>query len=341
MQAQGGQIYFLVALVIAVFALVLLILKPFFAPLTLAAVFAVVFYPLYVRIRASMPSYPSIASLLTVLIVCILIIALVSIIGVQLFAEVQHLYESIASTGSITALLPQKVTQLIEIYAPAAIASFDATAYLKAALTWLIGNLDSIFSGASRTALETVIFLIALYYLLKDGQRFVEKLIAVSPLEDADDAEILARLQNAVSSVLKGSIIVALIQGTLTAIGFTIFGVPSPMLWGTVAAVAALVPGLGTALVTGPAVILLLIQGATAPAIGLAIWGTVAVGMVDNLLGPRLMSHGIRMHPLLMLLSVLGGLALFGPIGFLVGPLALALFFALIEIVTDRQVLLS
>jgi predicted PurR-regulated permease PerM len=111
-----------------------------------------------------------------------------------------------------------------------------------------------------------------------------------------------------------------------------IFDIPAPAVWGAVAAIAAFIPGIGTSLVIVPGIIYLLLTGNTAYAIGLAIWGAVAVGLIDNVLGPHLVNKGVHIHPFLILVSVLGGLSTFGPIGFILGPLVLALLFALLEV---------
>ena len=118
----------------------------------------------------------------------------------------------------------------------------------------------------------------------------------------------------------------------MTEMGFSIFGVPNPILWGSVAAVAALIPGVGTALVLIPSILYLFFIGETVSASGLLVWGIVAVGLVDNILGPKLVGRGIKLHPFLTLLSILGGISFFGPLGFLFGPLTLSLLFAFLEI---------
>jgi predicted PurR-regulated permease PerM len=118
----------------------------------------------------------------------------------------------------------------------------------------------------------------------------------------------------------------------VTGIGFTIFGVPNPVLWGGIATIAALIPLVGTGIIVMPAGAWLLLTHHTGAGTGLIIWGFIFVGLVDNVLHPYVMKKGMDMHPFLILLSVLGGLSYFGPIGFLAGPIVLAFFFALLEI---------
>ena len=125
---------------------------------------------------------------------------------------------------------------------------------------------------------------------------------------------------------------IGLIQGMLTGVGFWMFGVSNPVIWGTVAAVASLVPALGTSLVNIPAIIFLFLSGNISQAIGLLIWVVLAVGLIDNILGPYFINRGVKIHPFLILISVLGGISFFGPVGFIAGPVVLGLLFALLEL---------
>jgi predicted PurR-regulated permease PerM len=160
----------------------------------------------------------------------------------------------------------------------------------------------------------------------------MQLLIKISPLPDSEDEIILNRMANAVRAVATGTLFLSLIQGTFAAIGFAIFGIPHPILWGTIATVGALMPGIGTSLVAAPAIIYLFVIGDTVPAIGLLIWSALVVGLVDNILGPYLIGRKSNMHPFIILLSVLGGIVVFGPLGFIVGPVIVALFLVLLEI---------
>jgi predicted PurR-regulated permease PerM len=122
------------------------------------------------------------------------------------------------------------------------------------------------------------------------------------------------------------------IQGVLTTIGFYLFGIQHAVLWGSIAAVAALVPGFGTSIVVVPGIIFLFLSGSTNPAIGLTIWSVVIIGLVDNFLMPTFVGKKFQAHPMLILFGVLGGIFLFGPIGVFMGPLVIALLLALIDI---------
>jgi predicted PurR-regulated permease PerM len=157
-------------------------------------------------------------------------------------------------------------------------------------------------------------------------------LVSLSPLTDKDNALIVSRLKSAISATVRSTLVIGLAQGALTGVGFRIFGVPNPILWGSIATLTALVPGVGTALVITPAIIFLFFTGSIFGGIGLLVWGVVVNGFVDNFWRPKLIGDDTQLHPLVVLLAVLGGLALFGPLGFVLGPLAVNICLALAAI---------
>jgi len=144
--------------------------------------------------------------------------------------------------------------------------------------------------------------------------------------------QIFLKLRKTINSVMVGTVFIAVIQGVLTALGFAVFGINQPVLWGSFGALLALIPGIGATLIFIPAILIKLILGETMGALGLALWGLIAVSPIDNILRPIFIERGMKVHPFLILVSVLGGLTLFGPIGFLLGPIVLSLFFALTSI---------
>ncbi len=342
MQNQRLRPYFLLLSLVGAIALAAAVLWPFIKPLALAMVFAVVLQGLYNRISSLFGGWPSTAALLTVIVSVLLILLPLSLVGVLVGNEAHNLYVSLEEGGGQNAVaeLALRADETFGGIVPSfrkfsRSFSTDLDAYTKEALQWIAGHAGEIFSSVSRLLLSSFIFFIALYYLLRDGKRVRQLLIELSPLSDREDEGVLNRLELAVNSVIKGNLVIALVQGVLATIGFLLFGVPNAVLWGTVAAVAALIPGFGTALVFIPAVAFLFLTGTLLQAAGLLIWGVLAVGLIDNLLGPTLVGSGMKLHPLLVLLSVLGGLIYFGPAGIFLGPLSLSLLLALLSIYSD------
>lgn len=332
MSQKRLQIYFFTGFYLIILVLAFLIFRPFIPVLALAGMFAVILQPVQDRLnKLFRERVPGIAAALAILMLILLFLVPIGFIGAQVFHETSNLYSYVTTNGKdITAILDDVVTKPVNRYFPGF--SIDVDTYARQALSWMIGNLAQIFSGTLQTVLGFFIGFVALYYFLKDGRRFLQTLAELSPLPDRYDIQIMDRLTLAINSIVKGSLLIALIQGILSGIGYAIFGLPNPALWGMLAATGALIPGVGTTIVLIPAVTYLIITGNYLPAAGLAIWGMTAVGLIDNILGPSLVGHGVKVHPLFILFAVLGGIAFFGPTGFLLGPLILSLLYALTDI---------
>lgn len=340
MSYQQIQIYFFLGLLVGITTLTIFVFLPYAGPLLVGATFAIIFYPLHQKILYAVSHKESLAALLTTAIILIVILAPLIYFGVEVFQQARDLYRTVTASNNQSALLntintfigtyvkpffPQVQSSVQELF-------LNFSQYIRQFLSWVLQNFGSFFSSIARIMFSLILSLFALYYLLKDGKKFTQALIAISPLADQYDKEILAKLRSVINSVIKGTLVVAVIQGILAGLGFFTFGVPNAAIWGAVTIVTALLPAIGTALITIPAIIYLFVVGNTVGGIGLLIWSIVIVAGIDNFLRPKLIERDIRIHPFLILLSVLGGIRMFGPIGFLIGPLILSLLFALFDI---------
>lgn len=339
-----GRTYFLLTLLIGAALLSFFVLQPFLTTIALAAIFAIVLEPIHARITKKLGNTSTFAALVTLLAGCVLILIPISLVTTLVVNEAHRAYVDFAN-GSTAASAQQIATQVgawLDPIIPGATnyvdtISAEINAYAKQALQWIVERIGTAFAGAIGVFIRTLIFLMALFYFIKDGARLEKALIKQSPLLDEDVATIFARLKSTVTSVVKGSLSIACIQGTLAGIGYFIFGVPNAALWGVCTAVAALIPGVGTSLIIVPSVIYLIATGSTASAIGMLLWGTLLVGLIDNFLAPRLMGKGAKLHPLATLLSVVGGVGLYGPVGIFLGPLTLSFLFAVYSVYTSRM----
>lgn len=335
--------YFFFILLLGAAVASVFIFMPFLTPIILGIAASVVAYPVYIRLSRLLGSdvgwRANLAAFLTVIFVIVIIIAPLFFLVSRIYVEVQSLYAILTDESGrsvvITGLnnLSQFISNsMFNIFPAYSFDSLNVTEYLKTLLVWIFGNLDKIFTGLATIGIYLFVFVLSMFYFMRDGAYIKRKFVSWSPLLDKYDEYITSTLKRAILSVFGGTVVVAVIQGILTGIGFLIFDIPAPAVWGAVAAIAAFIPGIGTSLVIVPGIIYLLIAGNTTYAIGLAIWGIVAVGLIDNVLGPHLVNKGVHIHPFLILVSVLGGLSTFGPIGFILGPLVLALLFALLEV---------
>lgn len=323
-------VFFFVLLLLAGY-MVWQIISPFISALALSAVIVTICHPLYLRIKRRLPRQnKSLAAFITTMAVLVIVIIPVVLLSSLVVREIVGFYQDL-DTGSLS-IQPSIAALEAKIHTFAPDFKIDLTEQIKTTAQWLTGNLGAIFKGTVSTIFVFFISLIGSFYFFRDGKDFLAMLIKASPLPDKEDRIIFDRLAVAVRSVATGTVLVAIIQGSLVAIGFALFGIDRAILWGSLASVGALMPGVGTTIVTAPAIVYLFFTGDMLSATGLLVWSMLIVGLVDNLIGPYLISRGNNLHPFIVLISVLGGIALFGPIGFIIGPVVVTFFLVLLEI---------
>lgn len=312
------------------------ILSNFLIVLALAYVIAVLTLPVYARISYYVERVPfirgfasGIAATGVIVLLILLIITPITLILGKVLADAQGFYADVTTRGLSLDLLSTRIQDSLSVYIPDIQQKLDSAA--SSVSGFFVQNIGTFFSGTFDVILKVFLFLLALFYFLKDKASFITMYKGVSPLHESDDNRIFASIQNAVRSIMLGSIVVALAQGVATGVGFAIFGVPNPFFFGSIAVFFALVPGVGPSLIWIPGAIYLYVTGGDQSFawLGQVIWGLGAISLIDNFLGPLVINKGIQIHPLFILLSVIGGISVFGPEGFLFGPLVLSLFIAI------------
>jgi predicted PurR-regulated permease PerM len=192
--------------------------------------------------------------------------------------------------------------------------------------------LQNVLGRVTHATVDLGLFLLMLFFLLRDGGQLKAELRPISPFSEEQEHQIFDHLERTIKGALQAVIVVPVLQGILAGIGFMIFGVPSPFVWGTAVILAAMVPLVGSPLGWIPACVYLVVQGRTGPALGLLAYSIVIVSGSDNLIKPMLLRGSARIHPLLGFLSVIGGVLAFGVFGFLIGPVVLSLVLSAIRI---------
>jgi predicted PurR-regulated permease PerM len=305
---------------------------PFITALALAAIIVVICNPLYRFIGNYITrGNKTLAALLSTVFVFVAVVTPISLVSSLLVHEIVSFYRALDTTGTLEIdTMFNGIETSIKEYIP----GFDInlSEQIRQSVSWFASNIGTIFSGTVSVVFTFLIAMFGSFYLFRDGEKLVHWLISVSPLKDAEDRVILERITKSIRSVATGTVLVAILQGFLAAFGFALFGIDRAVLWGTVAALGALLPGVGTAGIMVPAVAYLFYTGAIFNAIGLTVWAIATIVIVDNILSPYLMSRGSNLHPFIILLSVLGGISLFGPIGFIIGPVMVSLFMVLLEL---------
>jgi len=329
MQTKIVERFFFFGLLLSTLIFTLMIFKPFWAVFILGISFSIILYPIYEWMkRKNMSDW--LAALLTLLLFVVAFCGPLLGLGALLFTQSQNAYVVVSSNTNSSQFIDSINTSVAQ-FLPEGF-TFDANEKLKQFLSFLSANVTTIFTSAVSAIFSFFLLLLVMFYFLRDGEKWRKGLIILSPLSDKDDEKIINKLKNSVNAVLKGYMFIAVIQGILMGLGLWVFGIPNPALWGVVAAIASMLPTIGTALVSVPAIIFLLATGHTTAAIGLAIWAALLVGSIDNFLTPLIVSGKTNIPSLLILFSVLGGIAMMGPIGLLVGPLTISLLYSLISL---------
>lgn len=328
-------VFLLLFLVVAV--VFVLMFEPFFEALILALAFSIIFRPVYRKILNKIGGRQNIASFLTTGLIFIIVLLPLTLLSFQLVNEAHNLYTKVSQEGSAEQSALQNITSelfnYINAYLPEFNLSFNEVATEVG--QWIFNNLGNIFSSVLAIGIGLFIFAFSLFFLFRDSHQAISFFEKLSPLSPTQDKQVIERIRKTIYSVVVGDLLVALIQGALTGLAFFVAGIPQALLWGSLAAIVAIIPGLGPTLLLAPVGVYYIITGAVFKGVALILWGMLVVGLVDNFLRPFLIKRGIEIHPLLILISVLGGLSLFGAVGFLVGPIILSLFLALTGIYTN------
>ena len=327
-QVEKKFLYVLLGIIILI---TLAIFYPFLSVLVLAGTFAIGLSPVCLWIKKNITrDNQGIASAITVILFLVLLCIPLFFVGTTIFNQIQSIYYSIVVNGD-TSTVVQIIDKTINNILPAGF-SFDTHEKIIQLFSFLSSNITGFFTYTFNTIIMFILTISATFYLLKDGRKWKQNLIKLSPLSENNTEELVSNVKNSTNRILKGTLFMALVQGILSWIGFMIFGVPNPALWGVISGLATLVPVVGTSLVVYPVVLFLYLAGMHIQALGLLLWAFILVGIIDNILPPYFIAKGSEMSSLFILFSIIGGISLMGPIGIITGPLILSLLYSLIGI---------
>jgi predicted PurR-regulated permease PerM len=342
---------FVLILVLAVTALFVAVTWPFLKPLLLGAMLAGLCRPLYSWVRRLVRGRRSLAATLTLLILFVLVAGPISAFVGVVVAQAIHVSDQAipwvqqhfgaASTFNAHDWLVQRFPSLAP-YVPEQAQIIESMGRAaKAVGSFLVVGAGQLTTGTAGFLLDLFVMLYAMFFFFRDGPRIIEKIFYYMPLSNRDEELLLERLTSVTRATIKGTLVIGIIQGALAGLGFWVAGIDGAAFWGTIMAVLSVVPGIGAALIWVPAVIYLFITGQTLSAVLLLAWCAAIVGTIDNILRPALVGKDAKMPDLLILIGTLGGLFLFGPIGFIVGPIVCGLFLTVWDIygTTFREIL--
>lgn len=339
---------FFLLILISIIIIGFLIIKPFIAAILSGAILAYLFYPLYQRIGRIIKNENArafIVSLLLVLIVTIPGIAALSLLtkeAIETYSTIEqyklgsNFLDFICANGDNTLC---GWTKSLLSFLPESDLNFYMQSIIGKITSGIIQSLSRMLAAIPNIVLNLIIILFVVYYLLKDGRKMMNQISGLLPLSKSQREHVFERFGQITYGVFMGNLAVAFIQGIAGTIGFMIFGISSPILWGFVMALFALIPYFGTAIVWLPAALNMILIGnltanntMTIKGVLLIIYGLVVISSIDNVIKPKIIGNKADIHPLLVLLGVFGGLNLFGVMGFIIGPIMLSLLLVLINI---------
>ncbi|CAN7574396.1 AI-2E family transporter [Variovorax sp. LjRoot290] len=334
-QLQRGVFLLLLASVTAAF---LAILAPFSGAVLWGVALAILFTPLYKRLLRKMPTRRNLAALATLTICLVIVIIPLSMVTASLVQEVSLVAQKIRSgeinfvryLQQIAAALPQWLLNLLDRFGLGNIEALLAKLSQGAAQgTQLIATQAvNIGQNTFEFLVSFAVMLYLLYFLLRDGTELSKSVREALPLARPHTHYLLNKFTTVIRATIKGNVAVAAVQGALGGLAFWFLDVQGALLWAVLMAFLSLLPAVGAALIWLPVALYFLATGEIWQGVFLIVFGVVVIGLVDNILRPLLVGKDTQMPDYIVLLSTIGGMALFGINGFVIGPVIAALFLA-------------
>jgi len=324
---------FLILLLVLISAVFVAMVRRFLIVLLLAAIFSAMANPVYRALLQFFRGRKHVASI-TTLVLLLLVIGLPAVFlgiivvseAIQVSEKVRPWVENIIQDPRGLTALTERIPgwRFVEPYEDQILTRLGGA--VETLGLFLVNNLTSLTRVTLTFLFNLILLFYAMFFFLMDGRAMLAKMLYYLPLEPEDENLMIGKFVSVTRATLKGTLVIGGVQGLLGGIAFAVAGITSPVFWGTMMMVFSLIPGAGTGIIWVPACIILLIMGETVTALILAVFMAAVVGSIDNILRPRLVGRDTQMHEILILLSTLGGIVLFGVVGFIIGPIVAALF---------------
>ena len=311
---------------------------PFLPALTWALALAVLCTPLQRWLEFRFKT-PGVAAAVAVLLIGLMVIVPVFFVGQRLILEAARgaqLVQLKVDSGEWQRLLESQPR--LKSWIDWIETEIDLPGAVRSAATWLSATAGTIVKGSLVQALQFCLIFYLLFFLLRDRRAGLEALRSAAPLTVPEMNHLLIRVGDTIHATIYGTLAVSAIQGLLGGLMFWALGLPAPLLWGVVMALLAIVPVLGAFVVWVPAAVFLTLEGHQGKAVILVIWGMLVVGTIDNLLRPILMGNRLKLHTVLVFISIIGGLVVFGSSGLILGPIVFTVTLVLLELWPHRAV---
>ena len=336
--------YFFGVLALIILYYSYLMIKPFLIEIFLALVLFIICKPLYNLILRLFHGWRTLSSAVTCLILTIVIVIPLLTLASIIAAQALDIYNQI-SQGMQSGILWESLTAkmvLLENYAKNTwhldvnfshpqLEELIRSALVKAS-QFIYTSAIGMVRGFTNVVISLVLIFFVTFFCFIEGDDFIRTIKSLSPLDPTHNEEILGDVESTIKATLRGTVIIALIQGVLGGLGFFMFGIPSAAFWGTLMVPASVIPVVGAALIWVPGVLFLLFKGNTWAGLGMLFWGIVVIGTVDNVAKPYFMRGARHTPTIFSFFAIMGGITYFGPIGFILGPLILSFLLSILSI---------
>jgi predicted PurR-regulated permease PerM len=338
MQQKNFSTYFFFAILFGLIILAFFIMKPFLIPLLFGAILAHLFNPVY-KFLLKYIKLRWLSSLLVCFLIALIIIIPVIVIFSLVMNEAQFLANYFANNpdaiNNFNVNLVRSLSSLhfSNLYLRRFVSQDSLLSAIKSFSQGTLYFLQGAYAGILHFAFMLLIMSLSVFYLFIDGEELVKRIMSVIPLSNQYEETLLARFNSVVKATIKGTIIVGIVEGIIGGLLFWIAKVPSPIFFGMLIAVSSAIPPLGAAIVWVPAGVILLIMGNLIGGFAILFFGLLLLVItMDTIIRPRFIGKDTKMNPLMILFSTLGGIAFFGISGFIIGPVIMSFFSALLDI---------
>lgn len=346
MNVRTEEKTFILLLTLVSIAFVWLLL-PFYGAVFWGTILAIIFQPVQRWVEARLQGRKGLSAFITLMLILMMVILPVTLLAGALVNEGAALYERIESGNvnfgeyfqQIMQALPQPALDILASFGMTDISSVQEqlASGAQQISQFLATKAFSVGQDTFRFVVSFAIMLYLLFFLLRDGTRVSQHIKRAIPLSEVYKQHLLTKFTMVVKATVKGNIAVAAVQGMLGGFIFWVLGLQGALLWGVMMAILSLLPAVGASLIWGPVAIYFLATGAIWQAAVLTAFGAIVIGLADNVLRPTLVGKDIKLPDYVILISTLGGLALFGLNGFVIGPLIAALFIAAWSLSADAR----
>lgn len=338
MQIKNLNVYFFVLILLGITVATFFLFQPFLSAIIMAAVLAATFHSPY-QYLLKKTKRPHVSSLLTCLLVLFVIVLPVVAITGLVANEINGFYQRVIMednfyqnhiAGFVNNLRNSRFVESVNLDN-----FFDqgqVSKSIEKITSGALGFIQAVYQNVASSVIWIFVMFFTLYYFLVESKVIIKKVMYLSPLKDEYESTLTQKFSSMVRATLKGTLIVGVVQGILGGMMFAIAGVPSFAIWGIIMIVLSIIPAIGSGLVWLPVGVIMLFTGNIWQGIFILIFGSIVISFIDNILRPKLVGGDTAIHPLLVFFATLGGIISFGIMGFIIGPVIMALFLTLWDI---------